>query len=215
MLYIHVSNSIIYLITNDTIIADYIIPSSINILYLCIYSYLSFMHFIHHTIIHNTYLYIISNLLDLLLGYYIYDTIKLLSSKQKNKWSYILHHIVTIQLLIFHGVDVLPLSIGIPFLTFFEISNLFLIPYQLCNEKQWTNLKYKLTKPMVFTYVPFRLFVIPYWSIFYFSHMKNMHYLLYYYITLMIGLINLYSMYYGMYIGYKYTMYIYNTRFTH
>lgn len=143
-----------------------------------------------------------------LIGYYCMDTTNLYNDKTaKYRNAYIFHHLVSLQLLYLHYCGTLPLSVGVVYLTLFELSNIFLIPYQLCLNKQWTNIKVLLAHPMVWTYTPIRLVAIPVCSYYYLAYLQ-LNTWIGQYCMVLLGLINLYSMYYGLAIGYKYYLYL-------
>jgi hypothetical protein len=206
-------HSVVRLASNDKVIADYGVPVLYNVGYLFIV--LSSLMYEYSVQQRAT---IINHVISALVGYYSMDTVKLYFDKTaKYRLAYMLHHFVSIQLLYLHYCGVLPLSVGSIYLTLFEVSNMFLPLYQLCVYKGWTSLKYKLAHPMVFTYVPVRLIAIPVCSVMYWyafetynpqvsaiSYIGIMHV----YCKALLSLLNMYSMYYGVTIGYKYYLYL-------
>lgn len=199
-------------ITNDKVIADYGVPIVYNVGYLGIV-----LSSLFHTYCAQQRATLINHVISALVGYYSMDTVNLYFDKTaKYRLAYMIHHLVSIQLLQLHYSGVLPLSVGILYLTLFELSNLFLIPYQLCLYKKWDTMRYKLVHLMVFTYVPLRVIAIPICSIWYwYSFEKNipeasslvLTQLMYTYCKMLLSLLNIFSVYYGIAIGYKYYLY--------
>jgi hypothetical protein len=200
-------------ITSDKVMADYGVPMLYNIGYL-----ITAVSSILYNYSIQQRLTIIKHVISALVGYYSMDIVNLyFDQNAKYRLAYIVHHIASIQLLYLHYIGVLPLSVGIIYLTLFEVSNLFLLPYQLCLYKGWNTMKYKLAHPMVYTYVPIRLVAIPLCSVMYwFAFDKyNKHYssfvhdeVTYIYCKTLLTLLNIFSMYYGVAIGYKYYLYL-------
>jgi hypothetical protein len=148
------------------------------------------------------------HVISALIGYYCMDTNNLASNKHAMfRFAYIFHHIVSIHVLYMHYCGILPISIGVVYLTLFELSNVFIIPYQLCLSKGWTVVRQKLAHPMVWTYTPIRLVAVPVCSYFYMKRMLPLTFTNQYCIVLLC-LINVLSMYYGTAIGYKYYLYL-------
>lgn len=146
---------------------------------------------------------VIQNMGDLLVSHYIIDTGICYCSKDYGRWIYIIHHIITILLLKAHLWNILPLSIGITYLTLFEFSNTFLYIYQLCQKKRWVYLQYHVVVyPFVFSYVPLRLVAIPLYSLNYLS--ADMGYYTKILCFILIGFVNLFSMFFGSVVAYKF-----------
>jgi hypothetical protein len=205
--------NIIYFSVNDKVIADYVFPMVYNIGYLGIMtSTLFHSYFTSHRAI------VVKHVISALIGHYCADTVNLIQDRNaKFRAVYIFHHLVSIQLLYLHYCGILSLSIGTIFLTLFELSNLFLLPYQLCANKGWNDTKYILIQPMVFTYVPIRFLAIPICSLYYWSSLQEhtVHVsaidttnILHGYCFILLGCLNIFSMYYGFIVGYKYCMYL-------
>jgi hypothetical protein len=205
--------NMIYFIANDKMIADYVFPMLYNILYLGIMT--SSVFYSYSVSQRAT---IIKHVISALIGHYCADTINLVQDKKaKFRTIYIFHHLVSVQLLYFHYCGMLSLSVGTVFLTLFELSNLFLIPYQLCANKGWNASKYLLAHPMVLTYVPIRLLAIPVCSLFYWSSLQTLNMqssvldttnLMCIYCLTLFGCLNMFSIYYGLTIGYRYYLYL-------
>lgn len=204
---------VIKFVTNDKVIADYGLPMIYNIGYLGVV--LSTL-FREYSVPQRTML--INHVISALVGFYCMDTVNLyFDSKAKYRLAYIFHHIASIQLLYLHYCGVLPLSVGIVYLTLFEISNLFLIPYQLCLNKGWNVVKHKLTHAMVYTYVPIRVIAVPLCSVWYWYAFERyskqysavvLMEMTYVYCKALLSLLNMFSVYYGVAIGYKYYLYL-------
>jgi hypothetical protein len=144
------------------------------------------------------------HMLSLLLGYYTFDTMRLLYGKEKDKVVYLVHHAVTLLVMFFHMTEVLPIHVGCGFLSLFELSNVVLIPYQLCLCKGWRGIRNKLAHPMVYTYVPTRLIAIPLYALLYIPHMRQLSTTMWYLCVSTIGSLVVFSVYFAMYIGYRY-----------
>lgn len=201
--------SVLKLISNDKVIADFGVPILYNTGYLLtVVSSLIYEFSIKQ---HTT---VINHVICALVGYYSMDTVNLYFDKTaKHRLPYILHHLVSIQLLYLHYCGMLPLSVGVVYLTLFEVSNMFLLPYQLCLFKGWNGMRYKLIHPLVFTYVPLRLIVIPLYSVMYWYAFDKYNIqasaiscigIIHVYCKALLSLLNMYSMYYGIAIGHKY-----------
>jgi hypothetical protein len=83
-----------------------------------------------------------------------------------------------------------------------------LLPYQLCLHKGWKKPQHTLTKPMVFLYVPLRVVAIPICTLLYYTHLKALETYLQVYCIMLFGLLNCFSMFYGVVIAYKYSLYL-------
>lgn len=200
-------------ITNDKVIADYGVPIVYNVGYLGValsslfYNYCAQQRAM-----------LINHVICALVGYYSMDTVNLYFDRSaKYRLAYMLHHLASIQLLQLHYTGILPLSVGIVYLTLFELSNLFLLPYQLCLYKKWDTMRYKLVKLMVFTYVPLRVIAIPMCSIWYWYSFEKyipeassivLSQLTQMYCKMLLSLLNMFSVYYGVAIGYKYYLHL-------
>lgn len=195
MIFYLFSLTLVYLgfkhVVRDDVYSRFVLPISVNICYILTYLFASRTP------------YIITNMGNLLVSHYIVDTGILYISKDASKWLYIIHHIITVILLEIHLYDILPLSIGITYLTLFEFSNTFLYIYQLCQQKQWTYLQYNVVLyPFVFTYVPLRLLAIPIYSLKYMIISLEYKYKI---LSLcLIGFVDLFSIFYGATVGYKF-----------
>jgi hypothetical protein len=206
-------HSVVRFVSNDKVIADYGVPFMYNVGYL--FTVLSSLMYEYSVQQRAT---IINHVISALVGYYITDTVTLYFDKTaKYRLAYMMHHVVSIQLLYLHYCGVLPLSIGIIYLTLFEVSNLFLPLYQLCLYKGWHITRNKLAHPMVFTYVPVRLIAIPLCSIMYWYAFEKYNHqgsaisyigIVHVYCKALLSLLNMYSIYYGFIVGYKYCMYL-------
>jgi hypothetical protein len=190
----------------DKAIASYSLAWLVNVTYLSVVGWGGVMQLNGYTF-DDLFVYS-QHMLSLLLGYYTFDTIRLLYAKEKGDAVYIIHHCFTLLLMMLHVWEVLPLHIGCVFLSLFELSNVVLIPYQLCLEKGWREIRYKLSHPMVYTYVPLRLIVIPLSSLLYLPYMRDMSVPKWYFCASMIGSLVVYSVYFAIYIAYRYALWL-------
>lgn len=187
--------------SKDKIIADYVVPMFYNIAYLTALPVVIYIQAFPQEVIAK-------HVMSALIGWYSFDIANLINSSYASRNVYIVHHIVSLNLLLLHYLDVLPLSNGITFLTLFEASNLFLLPYQLCLHKGWTRARYFLTKPMVFMYVPLRVFAIPLCSLTYYNCFHDLDIFSQVLCGILFGMLNFFSLFYGIVIGYKYSLYL-------
>lgn len=144
----------------------------------------------------------------LLIAYYIYDTILQLCYTMKNKLTFIVHHLAAIALLTFHAIDILPISIGFIYLNLIEYSNVFLIPFQICNHYNWKVVRGILAYPLFISYVPLRLIVIPYYSLNYLKVLWRMSdtYLSFAIFNLLLY-VNVFSMYFACVMTHRFIQY--------
>jgi hypothetical protein len=133
-----------------------------------------------------------------ILSYFIIDLCLYNFSNRPNKYIFITHHLTAIKIISLHLTGILPIDLGIYYLFMFEVSNSFLLFFQLFNEKQWITLRNITIIPFVLTYVPLRLIIIPLYSLNYNEIIKNMDdkFMAIYCFTLL-WFINLFSMYYA------------------
>lgn len=188
-------------ISKDIVLADFAVPIFYNIAYLTVVPALWYKSIYPEKLIAE-------HVISALIGWYSVDTANLLSSTYKSRYIYIFHHVVSLNLLLMHYFNILPMSVGKIYLTLFEASNIFLLPYQLCLHKGWTKTRYFLTKPMVLTYVPLRLFAIPLCSLTYYESLNHLNIPLLMYCLALLCLINIFSMGFGAVIVYKYSLYL-------
>lgn len=179
--------------TRDKVVSLYAITISINFLYVCVNNFLQLTPTV------------IAHCLSLILAYYVFDINYQILTNQPDKWTYITHHIITIQLLLTHVYSMLPMSIGIGYLTFFEYSNTFLQLFQLCHKKGWTTARDIVSLPFVLTYVPLRLIVIPFHSMkyVYFLVTANYSYILTTYLLALISFVDMFSIYFAIVVASK------------
>ncbi len=194
---------IVLLLSRDKTISEYGVSMAYNLGYLS----MLLSSFIHNYDVAQRAV-IVKHVISALIGYYCMDTTHLYNdTTAKYRNAYIFHHLVSLQLLYLHYCGTLPLSVGLVYLTLFELSNIFLVPYQLCLNKGWTTVKHLIAHPMVWTYSPIRLVGIPVCSYFYIAHLR-LETFIGQYCMVLLGLINLFSMYYGLAVGYKYHLYL-------
>lgn len=96
-----------------------------------------------------------------LAAYYFLDSYLLYITTDQNTWIMVVHHAVTIKLILAHLSGVLPTHLGIEYLTLFECSNWFLQLYHLFKCYGWTTAASWTIVPFVTTYVPLRVIFIP------------------------------------------------------
>lgn len=111
---------------------------------------------------------------SMLLAYYVFDCILYLAYARPNKTMFLIHHVITIGLMLLHIVEILPSSVGVRYLVMFEYSNSILVFWSLCHEQHWIAIRNMLTPFFVFTYVPFRLVAIPLYSLEYNPYLMAM-----------------------------------------
>lgn len=153
--------SMAWMLTSDRILSHYLLSIYTTLSMVCV-------PFIHTDWNWN----LVYNYSGLLLAYYMMDIVLYLFSRRNNTILMILHHLVAIKLILLHVEDVLPVRYGITFVMLFEYSNVFLMFFQLCNEKGWVSMRNILSLPFVITYVPIRLIGIPLFSLVYIPHIK-------------------------------------------
>ena len=194
---------IIYGYTNDKIISEYCVPLLLNVVYIKLF----FLNWFF-----NMFDLLKPHVFGMLIGFYTFDTSRQILSDDKDKYVYIFHHIATLHLLMLHIWGILPLQIGFFLLTIFEFSNTFLIPYQLCLYKNWRSIRYKLSHPMAFTYVPLRLFGIPFCTSLYIPYINKLSSIKIISSIIPLAFLNIFSIYYAVYIGYRYVLWILKKR---
>jgi hypothetical protein len=178
-------------VVKDQVYSRFVLPISVNICYIVTYLLVSPTPKV------------VQNMGDLLVSHYVIDTGICYRSKDDGRWIYIIHHVITILLLKAHLWNILPLSFGITYLTLFEFSNTFLYMYQLCQKKRWVYLQHHvIVYPFVVSYVPLRLVAIPLYSLNYFS--ADMGYYSKMFSFILIGFVNLFSMFFGGVVAYKF-----------
>lgn len=182
--------------TNDETVSLYSIILFIN---------LSFIHAMNYYEVTPS---LTHHFITLLLAYYIFDIEYQIQTNQRYKVTYVLHHIVTILLIMTHVYNILPLNVGVKYLTLFEYSNTFLSLFQLCHKKHWITARNMFTFPFVFTYVPLRLIAIPWQSLKYlpavFQHSSILTRV---YCLALLSYINIFSMYFAVIVARKFLSY--------
>lgn len=164
---VYLASSCISAFVKDDLVSPYVLSITINITYL---ASLTSVHF-NPTIEQAT------SIMSLLIAYYTFDTQKLLMGKESlnHKLTFIPHHIVSIALIGGQLFHLYPLTYGMWFLTFFELSNVFLQFFQLANKKQWKTMRDIFAYPFVLTYIPFRGVVIPLYSLKFIPYILQLH----------------------------------------
>lgn len=174
---------------------------------LSLYSIILFINlsFIHAMNFYEVTTALTNHFIALLLAYYIFDIEYQIQTNQRYKVTYVLHHIVTILLIMTHVYNILPLNVGVKYLTLFEYSNTFLSLFQLCQKKHWIHARNVLAFPFVFTYVPLRLIAIPWQSLKYlptvFQHSSTLTQV---YCIALLSYINAFSMYFAVIVARKF-----------
>jgi hypothetical protein len=191
----------------DEVIATYALSSAINVSFLITVAYVSVVQLAYGWYF-TVFTFYATHMFSLLLGYYTFDTIRLLYGKDKDKVVYLIHHFLTLFVMFFHMIEVLPIHVGCGFLFLFELSNVVLIPYQLCLCKGWQAMRYKLSHLMVYTYVPTRLIAIPLCSLLYIPYMRQLSTCMWYLCASMICSLVMFSVYFAVYIGYRYCFWL-------
>lgn len=103
----------------------------------------------------------LSMFIESILAYYLFDTIVYALSNRQNKYIMMVHRLATLRLILLHIQNILPRAVGLQLLFMYEYSNVFLLLFQLCKEKQWITAQNVFIYPFVFTYIPIRLIYIP------------------------------------------------------
>jgi hypothetical protein len=191
----------------DKVVASYSLAWLVNVTYLSVIGWGVMMQLVFGYTFDD--LFVCSqHILSLLIGYYTFDTVRFMYVKEKDAAVYVTHHCFALLLMMLHVWEILPLHIGCVFVSLFELSNVVLIPYQLCLHKGWREVRYKLSHPMVFTYVPLRLIAIPLSSLLYLPYMRDMSTCMWYFCASMIGSLVVFSVYFAIYIGYRYALWL-------
>jgi hypothetical protein len=146
----------------------------------------------------------IDNCCALIISYYVYDIVYQDWTNQPNKWVYIKHHIVAIIVIYSHIIEVLPMQIGINYLTLFEFSNTFLLLFTFFHKQKWKTARNIAAFPFVFTYVPLRMIAIPMYSLHYIPYIRSQMILLQLVNYAMLTFLNAFSMFYGFYVAKKF-----------
>lgn len=179
--------------TNDETISLYSIILFIN------------LSFIHAMSAYEVTPFMTTHFISLLLAYYVFDIEYQIVTNQRYKVTYVLHHIVTILLIMTHVYNILPLTVGIKYLTLFEYSNTFLSLFQLCHKKHWITARNIFAFPFVFTYVPLRLIAIPWQSLKYLPAIfRHSHIITKIYCLSLLSYINVFSMYFAVIVTKKF-----------
>jgi hypothetical protein len=140
----------------DSYLASCIVATCVNLMYV----YASFMF-------KYASLNLARNLIALLVSQYIHDTFLNIYYDFREKYMYLIHHIAAITLLVLHAYNILPISIGFTYLNLIEYSNVFVGFFHICNQLQWKLGRSIFAYPLFISYVPLRLFVLPYYSLSY------------------------------------------------
>ena len=194
----------VHSLTKDEIIASYSIHSGVNMMYLFMIMYYKICPII------------VKFIINMLLAYYVFDIQQLfmLSFKTKDIVTFLPHHIVSLSFILGYQYEILPLSIGFPYLTLFEISNIFLQLFQLSSKKGWVMMRNILSIPFVFTYVPIRGLLIPLCSLGFVPYIINMspYFMIWY--GMHIIFFNIFSIYFSVVIGKKFVNHIQKRKIT-
>jgi CDP-diglyceride synthetase len=178
-------------VTNDTTTALYTLVIGINAVFCLARAYLPITQ------------QVIEHMLGMIAAYYVFDIHHQIATNQPDKWMYVNHHVVTLQLILTHSNHMLPVSVGIGFLTLFEYSNTFLQIFQLCHKKGWKTARSFVSIPFVLTYVPLRLVAIPLKSLQYIPYIMSYSLLTKVYLLSLLAFVDVFSMYFAVTIAKK------------
>lgn len=201
---IYLTHACIAKISKDDIITTYLLSILINFTYLSTLMYVRFQPSIL----------VASRIMSLLIAYYAFDTNKLLTSSEslKEKLTFIPHHVVSIALIGGQLLNLYPLTLGMWFLTFFELSNIFLQFFQLANKKKWKKLRSVFAYPFVLTYIPFRGILIPIYSLKFIPYIVQMHPLLCATYLGLFAFIDFFSIYFAIVVFQKFICHIHTKK---
>lgn len=178
-------------VTKDNIITTYALSILMNTTYLFAVSISRFQPSYNLAI----------TCMNLLIAYYIFDTNKLLYNSNtiySDKITFIPHHIVSVILIAGQLYNLYPIQHGMWFLTFFELSNVFLLLFQVANKKKCEWLRNIVAYPFVFTYIPLRGIVIPVYSLNFVPYIMLMPPALCVLYSLMFVFIDMFSLYFAV-----------------
>jgi hypothetical protein len=150
----------------------------------------------------------------LLVCYYLYDLLLYIVTDTSGRCRGIAHHSVTLVLILLHLSEWLPIAIGLYYIILFEYSNIFLLLFQLCNEKHWIRMRNIVSIPFVVTYVPIRLIVIPIYSLKYVTVLSSMPYVYAFCCLLLLLFVDVFSIYFSVIIVYKFYQFTRTTKDT-
>jgi hypothetical protein len=192
---VYIASSCISTIVKDDLVSPYILSIAVNITYLSSLMYAHFTPSLEQA----------TSLMSLLIAYYTFDTQNLLMGKESltHKLTFIPHHIVSVALIGGQLLKLYPLTLGMWFLTFFELSNFFLQFFQLANKKQWKTLRSIFAYPFVLTYIPFRGIIIPIYSLKFIPHILQLHPVLCVTYLGLFAFIDTFSVYFAVVVLYK------------
>jgi hypothetical protein len=153
-----------------------------------------------------------------LLAFYTFESLLYLFTNMAHKYSMIIHHMVTLKLIVSHMTGILPPIIGGRFFVLFETSNMFLLPWQMCHKKGWITARNILSYPLFITYVPIRLIGIPMYTLTKYTQPLWHMYILYpyhsVYMSLLFIAVNVFSVYYAVYVTKKFVKFLRRERIT-
>lgn len=197
---VYLVSSFISHIVRDDLVSPYVLSIVINITYLSSVAYVNFAPTIEQA----------TNIMSLLIAYYTFDTQNLLMSKESlsHKKTFIPHHIVSVALIGGQLFELYPLTFGMWFLTFFELSNIFLQFFQLANKKQWKKMRSICALPFVLTYIPIRGIIIPIYSLRFIPHILQLHSVLCYIYLGLFAFIDVFSVYFAIVVYQKFVKHI-------
>jgi hypothetical protein len=138
-------------------------------------------------------------MMSILIAYYVFDTNKLLNNNndKKEKYTYILHHIVSVSLIMGQVANIYPLSIGMWYLTMFEFSNFFLQFFNLAQNLGWMRARNIIAYPFALTYIPLRGVAIPIYSIKFYPYLVTLTTSKMILFFSLFSFINIFSMYFS------------------
>jgi hypothetical protein len=190
----------IKLVTKDIIISYFSISIYTTVSYLISYMYIK-----------EITLDSIRNLSAMMLSYYIFDIALNDLTNRPHKYIFITHNLTILKLMSLHISGILPLNLGTNLLFIFQLSNLFLLLFRLCNEKRWLNLRNYIAILFVISYITTKLIISPIYSLNYIESISKINNTsLKLHCLILLIFINLNFINNSLVIGSKYYRYIYN-----
>jgi hypothetical protein len=191
---------VIKLVTKDKIISYFSISIYTTVSYLISYMYIK-----------EITLDSIRNLSAMMLSYYIFDIALNDLTNRPHKYIFITHNLTILKLMSLHISGILPLNLGTNLLFIFQLSNLFLLLFRLCNEKRWLNLRNYIAILFVISYITTKLIISPIYSLNYIESISKINNTsLKLHCLILLIFINLNFINNSLVIGSKYYRYIYN-----
>jgi hypothetical protein len=132
-----------------------------------------------------------------LISYYVYDTGLYMFYELPNNNVFILHHLITIFLIKLHYLHLLPYAVGVLYLAYFEISNMFLHIWRISGDLGYKWIQQIATIPFVVSYISLRSFMIPQHQAKYYPLMSELDTPIKHSLMLSFGLITVFSYYFS------------------